>query len=105
MGIEKAVQQIGPGDCPGAEFMRTVGVERNFGLKRGTLYNLLGDEKIRGVLLRCRGQKSGLRLWDVGSIRAYINSQAPTQPGLQARGHKANSSRPKLRQATQGHWA
>jgi len=43
-----------------------------FGIKRGTAYNLLADGKIRGVLLRVRGAKSGVRLFDVESVRAFI---------------------------------
>jgi hypothetical protein len=54
------------------EFGRTPDATRTFGLKRGTLYNLLADRKIKGVVLRSRGQTSGCRLWDMGSIRDYI---------------------------------
>jgi hypothetical protein len=63
------------GDFTGAapEFGRTPDVTRTFGLRRGTLYNLAADGKIRGVLLRSRGQKSGCRLWDMESIRRYIH--------------------------------
>lgn len=57
------------------EFGRSADVQRLFGLKRGTLYNLWREGKIRGVLLRVRGQKSGVRLWDMESIRAYILAQ------------------------------
>jgi hypothetical protein len=58
------------------EFGRTGDVQRIFGMRRGTLYNLWHDGKIRGVLLRVRGQKSGVRLWDIASIREFIDSQA-----------------------------
>ena len=54
------------------EFGRTPDVTRTFGLRRGTLYNLHADGKIRGVLVRARGQKSGCRLWDLESVRRYI---------------------------------
>lgn len=54
------------------EFGRAADVARMFGLKRGTLYNLLQDGKIRGVLLRVRGRKSGVRLFDLDSIRQFI---------------------------------
>jgi len=62
------------GDFSGAapEFGRTADATRTFGLKRGTLYNLLADGKIRGVVLRSRGQKSGCRLWEMDSIRRFI---------------------------------
>jgi len=68
---------VQPGDFQNAdrEFGRTADVHRQYGLKRGTLYNLLLDGKVRGVLLRIRGKKSGCRLWDMQSIRTYIRSE------------------------------
>ena len=54
------------------EFARTSVVEKIFGLKRGTIYNLHNDGKITGIVLRSRGAKSGCRLWDVASIRKCI---------------------------------
>jgi hypothetical protein len=58
------------------EFARTRDVEANYGIKRGTLYNLHQDGKIRGYLLRVRGQKSGVRLWDLSSIEQFIRSNS-----------------------------
>jgi hypothetical protein len=62
------------GDFTGAapEFGRWRDVERLYGLKRGSLYNLLALGRIKGVLLRVRGQKSGVRLFDLASVRDYI---------------------------------
>lgn len=57
------------------EFGRASDVLRIFGLRKGTLYNLLEDGKVKGVLLRVRGQKSGVRLFHLQSIRDFINSQ------------------------------
>lgn len=57
------------------EFGRTADLQKTFGLRRGTAYNLLLDGKIKGVLLRVRGKKSGCRLWDMASVRNYIRSQ------------------------------
>lgn len=57
------------------EFGRTADVTRLFGLKRGSLYNLANDGKIRGCLLRVRGSKSGVRLWHMPSVRDFIFSQ------------------------------
>ncbi len=54
------------------EFGRAADVQRIFGLKRGTLYNLLKDRKIRGCVLQVRGARSGVRLFHLGSIRDYI---------------------------------
>jgi hypothetical protein len=57
------------------EFGRCNDAQRLFGIKRGTLYNLLADGKIKGVLLRVRGAKSGVRLIHLQSVRDYIYSQ------------------------------
>lgn len=68
---------VQPGNFTGVlpEFGRVADVTRHFGIKRGTLYNLLADRKIRGVLLRVRGQKSGVRLIEMVSVRDYIMSE------------------------------
>ena len=68
---------VQPGNFTGAtpEFGRTADLQKTFGLRRGTAYNLLLDGKIKGVLLRVRGKKSGCRLWDMASVRDYIRSQ------------------------------
>ena len=77
MAKVKTTEPVQPGNFTGAtpEFGRTIDVQRHDGIKRGTLYNLHADGKIKGVLLRVRGQKSGVRLWDMASIRDYIRSQ------------------------------
>lgn len=63
------------------EFGRTADVTRHFGIKRGTAYNLLRDGKIRGCLLRVRGRKSGVRLFDMASVRDLILSQMDAGKG------------------------
>lgn len=70
-------EPVQPGDFNGAtpEFGRTSDIQRLFGLKRGTLYNLSADGKIRGCLLRVRGSKSGVRLWDLASVRNFIRRE------------------------------
>lgn len=57
------------------EWGRTPDVERVFGIKRGTLYNLYADGKIDGRELRVRGQLKGVRLWNMDSIRRFIEEQ------------------------------
>ena len=63
-----------PGDFTGAqrEFGRWQDVRDQYGIKRGSAYNLLLDGKIKGVLLRVRGKKSGIRLFDMASVSDYI---------------------------------
>jgi hypothetical protein len=72
---------VEPGNFTGStpEFGRCADVQRIYGLRRGTLYNLLRDGKIKGVLLRVRGKKSGVRLFSMKSIADLIRSQMETQ--------------------------
>ena len=69
---------IHAGDFSGVtpEFGRTQDVEKIFGIKKGTLYNLFEQQKIRGYNLRPTGHVKGVRLWDMASVREYIYSQA-----------------------------
>jgi hypothetical protein len=57
------------------EFLDVDGVRVYFGLKQSLLYRLLAENKIRGVSIRQRGKTRGRRLFDVESIRRYLNSQ------------------------------
>jgi len=68
---------VTPGDFSGVakEFGRTKDVERIFSVKRGTLYNAEKLGLVRGVLLRLRGQKSGIKLWDMQSIGQWIRGE------------------------------
>jgi hypothetical protein len=83
MKHELTTAPVGRGDCssPKQEFGRTKDVERTRGIKRGTLYNLFAANKIRGYLVRAKGQKSGVRLWDLSSIDRFIRSQCGNNAG------------------------
>ncbi len=61
------------------EFGRVADVQKLYGIKRGSLYSLLADGKIKGVLLRVRGQKSGIRLIDLASVGAFIRAQMESE--------------------------
>lgn len=71
---ERTTAPVAAGDTSGVtpEFGRIRDVQRLYGLKRGTIYNLLADRKIRGCVLRVRGQKSGVRLIHLASVRDLI---------------------------------
>ncbi len=56
------------------EFLRVKGVELMFGTKRGKLYALINEGKIKSKTLRSRGNVRGIRLIDIQSIREFINS-------------------------------
>jgi hypothetical protein len=60
------------------EFARLPDIQRLFGLKRGTAYNLLAAGKIKGVSLREPGQRHGCRLIHVASVRAFLTSRLET---------------------------
>jgi hypothetical protein len=72
---------VRPGDFSDAakKFGRTKDVERVFSIKRGTLYNAEKLGLVRGVLLRLRGQKSGVKLWDMRSIEQCIRREMERQ--------------------------
>jgi hypothetical protein len=51
------------------EWGRWRDVQRLFGIRRGTLYNLKAEKKIRSARVH------GCRVFDLASVRAYVNSQ------------------------------
>jgi hypothetical protein len=61
------------------EFGRTGDVNRLYGIKRGTLYALNRQGKVKSCLLRVAGQKSGVRLWHLESIRQLVHGQMAAQ--------------------------
>ena len=63
-----------------AEFVDCKGLEAGWGIKRSLAYQLLADGKIRGVSLRRKGRLRGKRLFDVASVRAFLNSQIKADP-------------------------
>lgn len=76
-GKPTTTDPVKPGDFTGVlpEWGRSPDVDRQMGIGRATLYVLHKQGKIRGCVLRARGKKSGLRLWDMQSIRDYIQSE------------------------------
>jgi hypothetical protein len=69
------------GDCAQTEpeFGRCKDVERLYGVRRGSLYGLHRQGKIKGVLLRVAGAKSGVRLWHLQSVRDFIEGEMARQ--------------------------
>jgi len=70
-------EPVRAGDTAGMEpeFARIPDIQRVFGLKRGTQYNLLAAGKIKGVSLREPGQRHGCRLIHVASVRAFLTGK------------------------------
>ena len=67
-------EPIKAGSCESIlpEFGRTEDVARLFGIKRGSLYNLLKKRKDLSVRLRIEGRTTGLRLWHLQGIRNML---------------------------------
>jgi len=61
------------------EFGRWRDVERHFGIKRGTLYNLMAEGKVKSVVLRRKGNVHGCRLIHLASVSEYLNGLLQTQ--------------------------
>jgi len=61
------------------EFGRWRDVERLFGIKRGTLYNLMAEGKVKSVILRHKGNVHGCRLIHLASVSQYLNQLLETQ--------------------------
>ena len=68
---------VKPGNFAGSlpEWGRCADVKRVFGIGRATIYTLLRAGKIRGCVLRARGEKSGMRLISMESVRHYIQAE------------------------------
>jgi hypothetical protein len=69
------INAVESGDSSGVipEFGRWQDVKRCFGIKRGLLYRLLAEGKIKSISLREPGKKSGVRLFHLASIRDWLN--------------------------------
>jgi hypothetical protein len=61
--------------CGSVEFCDTDGLRAMFGIKRSLAYELLGAGLIRGTSLRREGRTRGKRLFDVASVRRYLESR------------------------------
>ena len=65
--------------APLPEFGRWRDVERLFGIKRGTLYNLMAEGKVKSVVLRRKGNLHGCRLIHLASVSQYLNNLLQAQ--------------------------
>ncbi|MBI4026167.1 MAG: hypothetical protein HY360_14365 [Verrucomicrobia bacterium] len=70
---------IEPGAVGSPEFIRIGDARRLFGLGRTYCYGLLAEGKIRGVSLRKRGAKTGVRHLSVDSIRDFLRQEMESQ--------------------------
>lgn len=70
--------KVEAGTPTGPEFVDAKGLRVMFSIPTTTAYRLMKTGRIKGVSLREVGQVRGKRLWDVASVRSYLNSL--TQP-------------------------
>lgn len=61
------------------EFGRWQDVQRLFGIKRGTLYNLVAAGMVKSVSLRRKGMKQGCRLFYLPGISATLKEMLECQ--------------------------
>jgi len=62
------------------EFLDVDQVRVYFGIKQTLLYRLLSEKKIRAVSIRQSGKTRGRRLFDVASIRSFLNQSVDIDP-------------------------
>jgi hypothetical protein len=62
-------------------FGRIKTVERLFGIKRGTCYNLLRAGKIRGCSICVTSKRSRTRVIDLDSVRRFLEREMAAQNG------------------------
>jgi hypothetical protein len=54
------------------EYGRFDELERRFGIRRSTAYELINAGKIKSVAVRKKGARSGIRLIDFASVREFL---------------------------------
>jgi len=57
------------------EFGRFDDLQRRFGIRRSTAYELIGAGKIKSVAVKKKGARSGIRLIDFNSVREFLRGQ------------------------------
>ncbi len=65
---DKALDQL-------PEYGRVNDIRRLFGVKRGILYRWINEGKVKSVNIVEPGNKQGIRLIQVASVREYIRAQ------------------------------
>jgi hypothetical protein len=93
--------QIALALAPGAEWCDAHQLRANFGINRSYAYELIDDGLIKSKNVCRRGMQRGRRLFNVRSVRAYLDSLddrraklwANTQDGLKHREEKRRASK------------
>jgi hypothetical protein len=85
--------------APGAEWGDAVQVRANFGVDRSHLYYLLREKLIESKSIRRRGMQRGKRLYNLASVRRYIESQSDEMSPIFANSPKGLKLREAKRKA------
>jgi hypothetical protein len=56
------------------EYGRFDDLQRRFGIRRSTAYELIGAGKIKSVAVKKKGARSGVRLIDFNSVREFLRT-------------------------------
>jgi hypothetical protein len=75
MSTELTIAPVAVSCGADVEFVDLEGLLQRFGIKRSLAYQLLQDGAIRGVSLRRKGRHRGKRLFDVESVRTFLQGQ------------------------------
>lgn len=54
------------------EYGRFDDLQRRFGIRRSTAYELIAAKKIKSVAVKKKGSRSGIRLIDFNSVREFL---------------------------------
>lgn len=92
------VAEIAPGDTSQClpEFGRTNDVAKLYGIKRGVLYALHDERKVKSVILRTKGSSKGVRLWHLESIRDYLYQELRAQNPASPTDQKIYGAKPEI---------
>jgi len=58
------------------EFGRFDDLQRRFGIRRSSAYELIAAGKIKSVAVRKKGARFGIRLIDFSSVREFLRSNS-----------------------------
>jgi hypothetical protein len=74
-------ESVKAADCSALtpEFVRVPDVQRLFGIKRGILYRWIAESRIKSFVIREKGNKQGIRLIYLPSLRGYLMKQMEMQ--------------------------
>jgi hypothetical protein len=72
--VGKVVDQIRIALSPGAEWCDAHQLRANFGINRSYAYDLIDEGLIKSKNVRRRGMQRGRRLFNIASIRSFLDS-------------------------------